>query len=297
MILGYIGYGEAAYSMSCGFAADGILKEQYACSRKFADPNFVGFKPEDANCGRCITYEELFSKCDTVFVTTPNTAALATAQKAAPYLHEGILYVDMTSSNPKLMEQVAAVSEPTGALFVDGAMLDSLPKFKNKVPIVVAGPGAEELMKRIEGLGMNEDNVGTRPGAASAIKMLRSIYTKGHLGFALEMIEGAAYYGVDEYVMKSLAKTMDGKTFIQGMDGRMSGGILHAGRRAVELDMAADMLDEAGLSSKVARAAADKLREIDALHLPEKIGDYRPKTWKESIDCIMKYKKEEEEQK
>ncbi len=292
MKLGYIGYGEAAYYMSLGFHEEGLLKEQYACSRKFADPNYVGYHPEDAGVKPVTTYEELFRLADTIFVMTPSTAALETARKAAPFLHEGLVYVDMTSGNPKLMEEVAAVIEPTGALFADGAMLDGLPKFRNKVPIVAAGPGAAELMRRIKGLGMKVDNVGTRSGAASAIKMLRSIYTKGHLGFALEMIEGAAYYGVDEYVMNSLAETMDGKSFIEGMDGRLSGGIIHATRRGHELEMAAEMLDDAGLSSGVARAAAAKLYEIGELNLKDKLGNDKPKTWKESIDAIRKYRNE-----
>ena len=76
MKLGYIGYGEAAYSMSCGLNDEhNPALEQYACSRTFS---YVG-KPEDANAKRCSTYEELFSVCDTVFVMTPNTAAVPTA--------------------------------------------------------------------------------------------------------------------------------------------------------------------------------------------------------------------------
>jgi 3-hydroxyisobutyrate dehydrogenase-like beta-hydroxyacid dehydrogenase len=292
MKLGYIGYGEAAFSMSEGLYRDGF-RDQYAYSRNFS---YAG-KPEEAGVTRCKTLEELFAVCDVVFSMTPSSAAVEMAAKCAPYLRGGIVYCDFSSASPKLMEEAAALVEPTGALFVDGAMLDTVPKFRHKVPITVSGNGADELLKRIFGLGMNMDKVGDKPGAGSAIKMLRSLYTKGHLGFALEMLEGACAYGVEDYIMKSLAETMDGKTFEEGMDGRVCGGIIHAARRADELDMAAGMLDDAGLSSAVSHAAAQKLREIGGLDLKKSLGEYRPKTWKDAMECVMRRREELEKKK
>ena len=137
---------------------------------------------------------------------------------------------------------------------------------------------------------MRIDIVGEQPGAASATKLLRSLYTKTHLGFALEMLEGAAHYGVADYVMQGLAETMDGKTFIEGMNERLSGGVLHATRRSFELAMAAEMLDDAGLDSSVSTAAAQKLRKLGELNLKEKLGDYRPTDWKDALRCIHEYR-------
>ena len=77
------------------------------------------------------------------------------------------------------------------------------------------------------------------------------------------------------------------KDFVSGMTGRTCGGVIHAGRRSVELMMAAEMLEEDGLSSGVCRASAEKLKEIGELNLKDKLGDYRPKTWKEAVQCVM----------
>ena len=129
--------------------------------------------------------------------------------------------------------------------------------------------------------------VGTEPGSACAIKMLRSVYTKSLLGVCFEMLEAAAHYGIEDYIMNSLAVTMDEKDFVSGMNGRTCGGVIHAGRRSVELMMAADMLAEDGLSSGVCRASAEKLKEIGELNLKEKLGGYKPKTWKEAVKCVM----------
>ena len=285
MKLGYIGYGEAAYAMSCGVAELKLPDlVQAACSRTFS---YKG-KPEDAGVIRCSSYEEMAALCDTIFCMTPNTAAVPTARAMAPFLKPGQLYADLSSAAPKLMEEAAEIIEKSGALFADAAMLDGLPKFRNKVNIVVSGTGADEFLKRTAAFLPNVEKVGEKPGEASAIKMLRSLYTKAHLAIAFDMIEGAAAYGVEDYVMQSLAETMDGKDFITGMNGRISGGIIHAARRADELEMAAGMLKDAGLDPGLTLAAAEKLRDIGRLDLKNKITGERPKTWKGALEWIKK---------
>ena len=285
MKLGYIGYGEAAYAMSCGVAELKLPDlVQAACSRTFS---YKG-KPEDAGVIRCSSYEEMAALCDTIFCMTPNTAAVPTARAMAPYLKPGQLYADLSSAAPKLMVEAAEIIEKSGATFADAAMLDGLPKFRNKVNIVVSGSGADEFLRRTAAFLPNVEKVGEKPGEASAIKMLRSLYTKAHLAIAFDMIEGAAAYGVEDYVMQSLAETMDGKDFITGMNGRISGGIIHAARRADELEMAAGMLKDAGLDPSLTLAAAEKLRDIGRLDLKNKITGERPKTWKGALEWIKK---------
>ena len=284
MNLGFIGFGEAAYALSCAFAKIGAADlSMYACSRTFS---YRG-KPEDAGVARCASYEELASVCDTFFVTAPNTAALSIAEAMAPYLKEGQLYADLSSASPKLMEEAAAVIEKTGALFADAAMLDNVPRFGNAVPVVVSGSGADAFLKRTAGLLLRVEKIGDKAGEAGAIKMLRALYTKAHLALAFDMLEGAAAYGVEDYVMKSLAETMDSKDFITGMNGRVSGGVIHAARRADELEMAAGMLRDAGLDPRLALTAAEKLREIGRLDLKNRIKATPPSTWKEALTYLI----------
>ncbi len=292
MKLGYIGYGEAAYAMSCGIAElNRPDLVQAACSRTFS---YKG-KPEDAGVIRCQSYEELADFCDIILTMTPNTAAVPTAQAIAPYLKPGQLYADLTSAAPKLMEEAAAIIEPSGALFADAAMLDSLPKYKNRVRIVVSGHGADPFMELTRSLFPRLEKVGEHPGEASAVKMLRSLYTKAHLAIAFDMLEGAAAYGVEEYIMKSLAETMDSKDFITGMNERLCGGIIHAARRADELEMAGSMLADAGLDASLTQAAAERLRQIGRLDLKHKITE-RPVTWQGALEWIRRAEAEKTDQ-
>lgn len=285
MKLGYIGYGEAARAIAEGLREEG-LREQYGWSRSIgqADPAMLGVVP-------AASLRELVEDCDVILCLTPASASVSVAEQCRPFLNKEKIYVDASSSSPAVMEQVWSILKDTGVRFADGALLDTVPKYRHKTPLVLAGSGAEEACAVLKAWGMAAEVVGTEPGSACAIKMLRSLYTKAHLACAFEMLEAAAHFGVEDYVMTSLAKTMDEKDFLSGMSGRTCGGVIHAARRAEELQMAAEMMEESGLSAQVARAGAEKLRQIGELRIRERFD--RPKTWKEAISCVKRAKEEQ----
>jgi len=281
MKLGFLGYGEAAKAIAAGLREEG-LQELYGWSRS------IHTLPEDEvrDVTRVSSPEELFSLCNVVMCLTPASASVAVAQQCRAYLTPAHIYIDASSSSPRVMEAVWELIRDTGVQFADGALLDTVPKYRHKTPLVLAGNGAQAAFDALAPWGVAAEVVGTEPGSACAIKMLRSVYTKAHLACAFEMLEAAVHYGVEDYIMTSLAQTMDAKDFISGMSGRTCGGVIHAARRGEELAMAADMMEESGLSAGVARAGAEKLREIGALNLKERLGGKKPKTWKEAMHCV-----------
>lgn len=287
MKLGFIGYGEAARIIAAGLREEG-LQEMYGWSRSIWQVE----NPETLGVIRAASPEELFHLCDVVMCLTPASASVSVAQQCKDFMTPSHIYIDASSSSPRVMETVWEIIRDTGVQFADGALLDSVPKYRHKTPLVLAGCGAQAACDALTPYGMAAEVVGTEPGSACAIKMLRSIYTKAHLACAFEMLEAAVHYGIEDYIMASLAKTMDEKDFITGMSGRICGGVIHAARRSEELAMAADMIEESGLSAVVARAGAGKLREIGELNLRNKLGGNRPKTWKEAIHCVKNAKEE-----
>lgn len=286
MKLGFIGYGEAAKAISGGLKEEG-LQEQFGW-----DIRWQINEGETPAATRVESMQELFATCDVIMCLTPASASIAVAQQCKEFMAKDHIYVDASSSSPKVMETVWDIIKDTGVQFADGALLDTVPKYRHKTPLVLAGNGAQAAYDALVPYGMQAEVVGTEPGSACAIKMLRSVYTKAHLACAFEMLEAAVHYGVEDYIMASLAKTMDEKDFVSGMSGRTCGGVIHAARRSEELAMAADMMEESGLSAGVAKAGAEKLREIGELNLKEKLGAYRPKTWKEAMHCVKQAKEE-----
>ncbi len=283
MKIGFIGYGEAAKAIAEGLQENGLAREDvYGWSRSLAQAD-----PATINVTRAESKEEIFKLCKVVICITPASASVGVAQECKEFMTPDHIYVDVSSSSPKVMQEVWDVIKDTGVQFADGALLDTVPKYRHRVPTVLAGNGAQAAYDALSQYQWNVEVVGTEPGSACAIKMLRSVYTKSLLGVCFEMLEAAAHYGIEDYIMNSLAVTMDEKDFVSGMNGRTCGGVIHAGRRSVELMMAADMLAEDGLSSGVCRASAEKLKEIGDLNLKEKLGGYKPKTWKEAVKCVM----------
>lgn len=281
--IGFIGYGEAAKAIISGLLENGLQPENvYGWSRSIHKAD-----PATLNVNRAESMEEIFKLCKVVICITPASASVGVAEACKDFMTPDHIYVDVSSSSPKVMQDVWAIIKDTGVQFADGALLDTVPKYRHRVPTVLAGNGAQAAYDALIPYNWNLEVVGTEPGSACAIKMLRSVYTKSLLGVCFEMLEAAAHYGIDDYIMASLAKTMDEKDFVSGMTGRTCGGVIHAGRRSVELMMAAEMLEEDGLSSGVCRASAEKLKEIGELNLKDKLGDYRPKTWKEAVQCVM----------
>ena len=284
MKLGFIGYGEASHAIAKGFQAEGL--EMYAWSLVYMND------PAEAGVTKLETQEEVFKTCDVIMVVVPGAAAVSVAEACKPFMTPNHIYLDVSTSSPKDMRTVWETIKDTGVKFADGAMLETVPKFGHKVPTVVSGNGAQAAYDALTPYGVAFEVISEKPGDAGAIKLLRSVYTKNHLALALEMMEAAQFYGVDDYVMNSLAVTMDSKTFIEGMNGRCCGGVIHAGRRSHELASAAEMLEADGLGAGMTWAGAAKLKEIGDLNIREKCGNKKPKDWKEATQWIRKYKEE-----
>ena len=281
--IGFIGYGEAAKAIISGLLENGLQPENvYGWSRSLYKAD-----PATLNVNRAESMEEIFKLCKLVICITPASASVGVAEACKDFMTPDHIYVDVSSSSPKVMQDVWAIIKDTGVQFADGALLETVPKYRHRTPTVLAGNGAEAAAAAMSQYNWNVEVVGTEPGSACAIKMLRSAYTKSLLGICFETLEAAAHYGIEDYIMNSLAVTMDNKDFVTGMNIRTCGGVIHAARRSVELGMAADMLEQDGLGTGMCRAGAAKLKEIGDLNLREKLGDYRPKNWKEAVQLVM----------
>lgn len=282
MKLGFIGYGDAARAVAKGIKDEGTLSEMAAWSRSIIKSE----TPDENGVIYAGSRKELVDYSDVIFVMVPGAAAISCAEETAPLLTTDKMYVDLCTGSPHDMKIVEKVIVKAGAKFADGAMMDTVPKYLHKVPTTLCGKDVDEAEKIMTSLGMIITNMGIEPGKADAVKLLRSMYTKAHLACVFEMLEAAEHYGVAEFVMDGLAKTMDNKTFKEGMDSRCAGGVIHAGRRAHELDSAAQMLEEDGLPAYVSRAGAKKLREIGELDIKNNLTHGKPKTWQDAMEYV-----------
>jgi 3-hydroxyisobutyrate dehydrogenase-like beta-hydroxyacid dehydrogenase len=189
------------------------------------------------------------------------TVALDVAREALPLLRPGVIYADLNTSGPALKQQLAAVVAPSGAAFVDVAMMAPVPPLGIRVPMFLAGDGASALAAVLRPFGTPLEIVGEQPGDAAARKLTRSVFFKGMSGAICEALDAARAAGVEDWLRGDIVKT-----FVNAdaslLDRVVAGTHKHAKRRAQEMRDAVDLLDELGVPATITRATAESLERI-----------------------------------
>jgi 3-hydroxyisobutyrate dehydrogenase-like beta-hydroxyacid dehydrogenase len=187
--------------------------------------------------------------------------ALDVARDALDLLHGGMVYADLNTAGPALKLQLAETVAPSGAAFVDVAMMSPVPGLGIRVPMFLAGDGAEALASMLRPLGTPLEIVGARPGEAAARKLTRSVFFKGMSAAVCEALDAARAAGVEDWLRGDIARTLasaDAST----VDRIVEGTHKHAKRRAHEMRDAAALLDELGVPNPVTHASVASLERI-----------------------------------
>jgi 3-hydroxyisobutyrate dehydrogenase-like beta-hydroxyacid dehydrogenase len=190
-------------------------------------------------------------------------AALEVARELAPALAPGQLYADLNTAAPGLKVQLASVIQPTGAFFVDVALMTPVPGRGLRTPGLASGPGARRFVDLFGRLGMPVEVIGQEPGDAAARKLLRSVFMKGIAAAAIESLAAARAEGCEEWLHGELAEVFQGADAAL-LEHLLTGSRRHAARRRHEMDAAAEMLSELGVQPRVCVAAAGWLGQLDA---------------------------------
>jgi 3-hydroxyisobutyrate dehydrogenase-like beta-hydroxyacid dehydrogenase len=122
---------------------------------------------------------------------------------------------------------------------------------------------AGEIAERLNGLGMNFEAVGDKPGQASALKMIRSVMIKGIEALLIEALTSAERAGVTERILDSVQETFPGLNWREIADYYLSRTFEHGARRVTEMTEAADTIKSLGLEPHMSRAAC---RTIGVAH-------------------------------
>jgi 3-hydroxyisobutyrate dehydrogenase-like beta-hydroxyacid dehydrogenase len=160
--------------------------------------------------------------------------------------------------------------------FVDVAMMGAVPLGGHKVVILASGSHAEAFRATMEPYGMNISVVGERPGAATAMKLIRSVFMKGLAAVILEALEAAQRYGVLQETARGMAEYMDQHPFRDHIRRFVCGTAVHAERRVFEMGEVLAFLQDMGSWDSMTRATRKSLQRIVALGLRERFGGRDP---------------------
>ena len=207
--LGLVGYGEIGSTLGRGLRDAGLQQiasyDKYAFDGPYS--NLIQSRAREAGVTLVHTNRELAEVSDLIFSVTPGSASLESAEAFAPHLDGRHTFVDFASATPKVKLGVAERLSATGVLLGDGSIMGT-PLNGYTMLMISSGPAGQRVCDLLVPWGMQINFVGERIGTASAIKILRSVLIKGIEALTDEMLLAARYYGLDEVVLASAAKTL-----------------------------------------------------------------------------------------
>lgn len=285
MKLGFIGFGELAHEMAKGFKEEG-LRDTVAFDPAIGAAEYGALlrrRAAAAGVELLAAPGEVIAVADVIIAATPGDRALQAAQAVAGDLSADKLYADFSSSSPATKQKIAAVVGASEAGFVDGGVMGALRMLQHKVPILVSGSGSDRFIAAMTPYHMSLEKVSDTAGDAVAIKLVRSIYTKGIITLHVEMMEAAIALGVEDAVHASLAKSLDARGFMQMLNYFITSGAIHADRQAHEMQDCMTMLNDLGIAPIMTEATVLRLKRLADKNLKETFQGQVPATWQEVV--------------
>ncbi len=286
--LGFLGFGEAGYHFGKGLSQAG-LRDMVAYTPSGAtaaadDP--VRRRAAEAGVQLVASPRELCERAELIVAVTPGRVALPALRSVRPYLRARHIYVDASTAAVKAMEQAGRMLAGKAG-FVDAAIMGTVPLNGIKVLTVASGPHAGRFRALMEPYGMNIQVVGEKPGAASAMKLIRSVCMKGIAAVLLETLEAAQRHGLLEAVAADVAASIDERPFAQVIKRFVCGTAVHAERRVHEMDESLELLRSLGASTRMTRATRGRIRDIARMGLRERFGGCEPDAIAPVLEAIV----------
>jgi 3-hydroxyisobutyrate dehydrogenase-like beta-hydroxyacid dehydrogenase len=279
--IAFIGFGEAGQTISRGLLGAGA-----------AGIRAYDILPQALDAARAAgvqaarDHADAVREADIVVLAVTASSSLQAAQACLPGLRKGQLFLDINSVSPQRKIDTAACVAPSGALYVDVAVMAPVAPYLHKVPCLIGGPGAVALLPRAQAMGMKMDYVSPQVGQASAIKMFRSIMIKGLEALVLESMLAASEYRVEERVLASLKETfptLDWEKLAGYMIERV---VSHGKRRAAEMREVAETLKGIGLEPLMAGATAARQQWLADLNVKARLGGRKTESRAELVQAI-----------
>jgi 3-hydroxyisobutyrate dehydrogenase-like beta-hydroxyacid dehydrogenase len=293
LTIGLIGLGEAAFHIAKGLHGEGVTR-LFAYDVNLRAPRFgekIRQRAEESETPLLDSIESLVGASDILLCLVTASTAVQAAEQAAPFLEARHIYADLTSVSPALKQSIARIITARGARFVEAAIMEAVPPHGHRVPILLGGEHAQAFADLLAPYGMRLEVISDRIGAASAVKMFRSLVIKGMEALLFECVLGASEYGVDEQVFASVQATLPGIDWKKRADYVVGRVVEHGERRAREMEEVAETLRAVGVEPMMAEAIARRQEWGGRLNLLESFGGRAPKSYREVVRAIQDFKK------
>jgi len=259
MVIGFVGFGEAGFTIGNGLRGAGLDHlVAYDIATDSADRGPL-IRERAARSGATLVAgsRDLAAAADVIFSTVTSSSALDAAEQTAPFIGPAHVYADLNSVSPALKRRIADVITATGAAFVEVAVMAPVSPYGHRVPMLLGGPNADAFAARMAPFDMRLQVLGTTAiGTAAAVKMCRSIVVKGIEALLCECVLGAHEYSAADHVFASLQESYPGVNWKELADYSIGRVVVHGERRAREMEEVAETLRAIGIDPIMAEATA-----------------------------------------
>jgi 3-hydroxyisobutyrate dehydrogenase-like beta-hydroxyacid dehydrogenase len=262
MRIGFMGFGEAARAFCDSLAPQGIGFTAYDI---LLDDAARAEAMRAAMLERDVTVAETpagLRAADWIVSAVTADQSLTAVRSLLPHLVQGQAVIDLNSVSPGRKRETAAEVEATGAVYLDMAVMAPVRPRGHRTPVLLAGEDAERLAKELAALEFNGRVVGDQPGAATAVKMVRSLFVKGLEAITVEALLAAQASGCFEEILASLSTSYPGLDLPKTASYQFERTLRHGARRSAEMRESAATLDALGLRGGLAAEIAAVQRRM-----------------------------------
>jgi 3-hydroxyisobutyrate dehydrogenase-like beta-hydroxyacid dehydrogenase len=282
--IAFLGFGEAARAFLDGWrGAPGFKARISAYDIKTDSPDLDvrAAKRADYAAAKVIgasNASDAVAGAEAVFSVVTADQALEAALAAAPGLVKGAFFFDCDSCAPQTKARSAEAIEAAGGRYVDVAVMAPVHPRLHRTALLISGPHAEAAAPALAALDMSARIHEGPVGAASAVKMIRSIMMKGLEALVCECVLAGRKAGVIEPVLDSLDDTYPGVNWRKRSAYMLERVMTHGVRRAAEMREVALTVDLLGLKGEMSRASVgweQTVGELGLLPTAAEAADYR----------------------
>jgi 3-hydroxyisobutyrate dehydrogenase-like beta-hydroxyacid dehydrogenase len=296
--VGFIGFGEVAYHFSTGLKEEGI-QEIFAYdknAKEISKGDLVRQRAKNAGVQLVPGLRQLAGLSDVIFSTVWGSAALKVAGRTASFAQPGQLYCDINNTAPSVKTRGAEMLNSKRVKYVDLALFVAPNRDKQRSFMLASGDGAAALKRIMGPYGVTPELVAGGAGRATTIKTLANVYYKGIQALCLEVALSAWKVGIDpEWIAPLLVKPVEALPKEEEMVFWTMRGIVHAERKAAELESIIKAVREWGITPIMLDATRKRLKTVTEYGLKRVLEHAEPRgTDKALLKAIGKAQKKEE---
>jgi 3-hydroxyisobutyrate dehydrogenase-like beta-hydroxyacid dehydrogenase len=184
--------------------------------------------------------------------------------------------VDLNATSPAVKQAIAKVVLPTGAHFVEGAILTAVGVTGARTRILIGdreGPASAQTLFQ---LGLNAAHYSREIGRASAFKLLRSVFSKGVEALLIEFLVAGRRAGLQEDLWREVVDLFAQNGFERVAENWIrTHGTAHE-RRYHEVVQVAEEMRALGLDPVMTEATEALFKRSIDSNLKERFADTAP---------------------